>query len=244
MTREPTDIIVSDKWYDNLPRNTSWASLWHGYVRCADCPGIRKLDEVCSGCGSPIPSNESLRVKLDNGTECLVPQAHAGGEAGFEDWLWLMMLESEWKRSLTEADRFLSVPEPSRPAARTAIVILFWSYFETRINRLIREGMNDLPAPIAKELMNRHGSIGSKLERLYRLLFSSTYWDDLITAGYPKIEALLKKVHAARNRFVHGHPEAIDNAIVAELVESLQAEHESWIAVFNMRAKSAARASL
>ena len=47
--------------------------------------------------------------------------------------------------------------------------------------------------------------------------------------------ALLKKVERCRNRFTHGHPEAVDDALVEELVEGLKEEHEAWISVFNKR---------
>ena len=44
-------------------------------------------------------------------------------------------------------------------------------------------------------------------------------------------------VQKCRNRFTHGHPEAIDDALVEELVAGLKNEHEGWIAVFNRRLK-------
>ena len=38
---------------------------------------------------------------------------------------------------------------------------------------------------------------------------------------------------------MHGHPEAIDDALVEELVAGLKDEHEGWIAVFNRRLREA-----
>jgi hypothetical protein len=49
------------------------------------------------------------------------------------------------------------------------------------------------------------------------------------------VSQLLTRVHHRRNEFAHGHPEAIDDVLVEELVAGLKTEHESWIAVFNKR---------
>ena len=65
------------------------------------------------------------------------------------------------------------------------------------------------------------------------MVFSTTYWVDLNDLGYGKVAALLGRVQKCRNRFTHGHPEAIDDALVEELVAGLKDEHEGWIAVFN-----------
>ena len=50
-------------------------------------------------------------------------------------------------------------------------------------------------------------------------------------------------LHQSRNRFTHGHPEAIDDVLVEELVASLKDEHEGWIAVFNKRLYEARKSS-
>ena len=86
-----------------------------------------------------------------------------------------------------------------------------------------------------KHLLERHSSVGARMDRLYRVVFSSTYRGDLNDLGYGRVAALLKKVEQHRNRFIHGHPEAIDDALVKDLVVGLKDEHEAWIAVFNKR---------
>jgi hypothetical protein len=45
----------------------------------------------------------------------------------------------------------------------------------------------------------------------------------------------LEQVQQRRNRFSHGHPGAIDDALVRAVVENLKIEHEAWVAVFNKR---------
>ena len=84
-------------------------------------------------------------------------------------------------------------------------------------------------------LLERHSFVGARMDRLYRVVFSSTYRADLNDLGYGRVAALLKKVEQCRNWFAHGHPEAIDDALVEELVAGLKDEHEAWIAVFNKR---------
>ena len=73
------------------------------------------------------------------------------------------------------------------------------------------------------------------VKAIHRVVFSTSYRADLNDLGYGKVAALLKKVERCRNRFTHGHPEAIDDALVKELVAGLKDEHKGWIAVFNKR---------
>ena len=131
-----------------------------------------------------------------------------GAEGRYEDWVYLMMLEREWLRPVTDADRFHSIPEQNRPSARAIVVLVFWAYFETRIERLIRETVGPLPESILEDLLRRYSSVGARLDRLYRVLFSTTYWTDLDDLGFSNVSALLERVQTCRNKFVHGHPES------------------------------------
>ena len=86
-------------------------------------------------------------------------------------------------------------------------MLVFWSYFETRIERLFRETGETVPEKV--------------MDHLY--------------LGYGKVAVLLRRVQRCRNRFTHDHPEAIDDTLVEELMAGLKDEHEGWIAVFNAR---------
>jgi hypothetical protein len=156
-----------------------------------------------------------------------------GAEGRYEDYVYLEMLEREWMRPVTDADRFLTIAERSRPSARAIVVLVFWTYFETRIERLFREAMARLPKAVMDDLLRRHASIGSRLDRLYKIMFSTTYSADLKDLGYGHVAELIKKVQTCRNHFAHGHPEAIDDGLIAALVTNLKDEHEAWIAAFN-----------
>src|ERR1700719_2868911 len=226
-------------WFDDLPSGASWASLWSNYIICEHCTGIRRSDANCTVCGGPIPKFEPVTIRSPNGKEYKVPQAAMGAEGRYEDWVYLAMLEREWKRPLSDGDRFLNIAEANRPSARAAIAIIFWSYFETRIERLFRKGLHKLPEPICEDLLRRYSSVGSRLDRLYEVVFSTTYWRDLATLGFDHISVLLQRLQKKRNEFTHGKPEAIDDRLVADLVGNLKDEHEGWIAVFNNRLAAA-----
>jgi hypothetical protein len=181
-------------------------------------------------------------MRLSDGTEHQVPAVFMGAEGRYEDYVYLKMIEREWKRPITEADRFLDVAERSRPSPRAVVVLLFWSYFETRIERLLRQAMRQLPEAVVEDMLQRYGSIGARLDRLYQILFSASYWSDLKEAGFEQVGTQLRRLQQQRNAFAHGHPEAIDDALVAALVGFLKDEHEAWIAVFNKRATRGASA--
>lgn len=222
-------------WFESLPSGRSWASLWGGYIRCS-CGGIRTFQDQCPSCGEDLPNAEWTVVNDPDGAEHRVPPTFVGAEGRYEDWVYLIMLEREWLRPVSDADRFHSIPEQSRPSARAIVVLVFWAYFETRIERLFRETVGSLlPESVLEDLLRRYSSVGARLDRLYTVLFSTTYWADLDDLGFSNVSALLKRVQTCRNSFVHGQPEAIDDSLVEELIAGLRDEHESWIAVFNRR---------
>lgn len=228
-------------WYDDLPADSSWASLWSDYILCSDCLGIRRIEKACPGCGAAPPSVEPTEVHLADGRTMTMAATFAGAEGRYEDYIYLQMLQREWERPAPEFERFAHFSQHERPSARAALVLLFWSYFETRLERLLRGGMRSLPDSVSEDLLDRYSSAGARLYRLYRITFGCTYFDDLTAAGYERIAKLLVEVQRRRNEFAHGRPQAIDDASVATVVEALKDEHESWIAVFNRRATKSGR---
>ena len=99
-----------------------------------------------------------------------------------------------------------------------------------------REGMRDIGEGIRRDLLSRYASVGSRLDRLYKIVFAATYWSDLSELGFERVVRLLQFVQKRRNEFAHGQPAAIDEGLIKNLVEALKDEHEAWIAVFNRRA--------
>ncbi|MEZ2142252.1 hypothetical protein AAE026_08090 [Bradyrhizobium sp. DN5] len=224
-------------WYDGLA-GKSWASLWSGYVVCgADCPGIRKIDVPCPACnaGPYDLSSETINI---NGHELVVHPTFMGAEGRYEDYVYLEMLQHEWERPAVEFKGLMHFPDVDRPSARAALLLLFWSYFETRIERLHRSAMRRLPRRVLDDTLRRYNGIGPRLYELYKIFYGTNYFDDLRANGFVGIADLLKDIHQRRNAFSHGTPQAINDATVNALVANLKAEHEAWIVVYNNRVRS------
>ncbi|OSI68601.1 hypothetical protein BSZ22_20765 [Bradyrhizobium canariense] len=222
-------------WYDELPGN-SWASLWSGYVVCgSDCCAIRTISAACPTCGSDPYDTTPQIITFNGGERMILPAAFAGAEGRYEDYIYLQMLQREWERPVTEFERFSHFGATEGPSARAALVLLFWGYFETRIERLHRTAMRKLPQRVLEDQLRRYSGIGPRLYELYKIFFGTNYFDDLRTCGFAGIADLLKDIHQRRNEFSHGKPQAINDAMVNTLVANLKTEHESWIAVFNSR---------
>ena len=90
------------------------------YVRCA-CGGIRSLEGQCPVCGEDPPSPDWVVVRDADGTELRVPPTFMGADGGFEDWVFLRMLEREWLRPV-EPDLYASIPEEHDLVERDLLV--------------------------------------------------------------------------------------------------------------------------
>ena len=238
------DTATPAIWYEQLADDKSWATLWSGYIICGKCHGIRRSQGNCQVCADPPLPAESQVFRDAAGREFRVPMTVSmGAEGRYEDWVYLGMMEREWKRPVLEVDRFPSFTPNGGPSPRASIVLLFWSYFETRIERLLRAGLREIPPRLLDDTLLRYSAIGARLNDLYSVAFSSTYKKDLEEVGHGHIWPHLAVVQERRNEFAHGKPQAIDDALVQKVVEKLQDEHEAWIAVFNKRAASPPRTS-
>jgi len=222
-------------WCDELPKDKSWSTLWCGYIICGHCQGIRRLEGPCSACGKSSPRSEPQPLHVD-GKEILVLSASMGAEGRYEDWVYLNMIEREWKRPVLDSDRFPGFSSNDVPLPRASIVLLFWSYFETRIERLLRAGLREVPERLVDDALRRYSSTGARMNDFYRVAFGSTYKADLEETGHSQIWPHLAKIQERRNSFAHGQPQAIDDGLVLSVVEVMKGEHEAWIAVFNKRA--------
>jgi hypothetical protein len=159
-----------------------------------------------------------------------------GAEGRYQDYVLLDMLAVEWLRPVNSEETFEQIHVSSRPAPKAVVVLVFWTYFETRIERLLREPSREvIPERVLDDLLSRHNAIGARLDRAYRVLYGTTYFAELEALGFKTVADLLRRVHEARNKFVHGHPEAITPGLVEQLAAGLKEEHEAWIAVFNRR---------
>ncbi|WP_050425883.1 hypothetical protein [Bradyrhizobium tropiciagri] len=172
-----------------------------------------------------------------DGEEMILRPTFMGAEGRYNDYVYLQMLQREWERPAPDFEVFSHFADSERPSARAALVLLFWGYFETRIERLHRTAMRTLPPRVLNNQLRRYSGIGSRLYDLYKIFFDTNYFDDLRAHGHAAVADLLKDIHERRNEFAHGKPQAINDATVTALVENLQAEHEAWIAVYNARVR-------
>lgn len=229
-------------WFDDLTDEQSWTSLWNSYIICGHCRGIRKVEGKCPVCNSEIPNPQFIKVKSEDGNEYEVPtNTFMGAEGRYEDYVYLNMLEYEWRRPVSKYDELSFLNQDKRPAAKAIIVLIFWTYFETRIERLLDVAMRDIPYSIRQNLFKRYQSISTRTDDLYKIIFGKTnsYFLDLDSLGFQNIAQLLHRIQSKRNEFMHGNPEAIDDELIEDIVKLLKEEHESWIKVFNLRAVKA-----
>ena len=222
-------------WFENLPPDTSWTSLWSGYIRCGQCSGIRTLNDPCPACGASLPKDVEQTIKLDDGREYAVRSAYAGAETRYEDYVYLQLLEREWKRMMRDSASMNRMPFAEHVSTGASLVLLFWTYFETRIEHLLRDGLQDIPSRFLEDALKRYSSIGTRLNEFYKIAFNATYHSDLVCLGHSDISDHLAEVQKRRNAFVHGSPQSIDDSFATSVVEMLKQEHEAWIAVYNHR---------
>jgi len=225
-------------WYDELTTEQSWTSLWNGYIICSSCSGIRKVEGKCPACKTEILNQPPLKLKNRDGEEFEVPMnAFMGAEGRYEDYVYLNMLEYEWKRPTSQFDHFSFLSQDKRPSAKAIIVLVFWTYFETRIDRLLISAMKGLPDLVRQNLLKRYQSISARTDELYKIIFgkSTSYYLDLDRLGFKNISELLQRIQSKRNEFMHGSPEAIVDKLIEDIIRALKNEHESWIQVYNIR---------
>lgn len=232
---------MTQYWFNELSGSQSWTSLWSGYILCRNCRGIRTVKGRCPVCSDILQDSTTILEKTESGKEVKLPQtAYMGAEGRYEDYVYLNMLEYEWKRPISSFDNYNFLDHEKKPAAKAIIVLIFWTYFETRIERLLTTAMSKLPATVKEHLIKKHQSISSRTNELYKILFgdSTSYHADLRSLGFINISTLLLQIQDRRNKFMHGQPEAIDDELVENIVASLKDEHQSWIEVYNLRLAS------
>jgi hypothetical protein len=116
----------------------------------------------------------------------------------------LSLMKREWERPIVEMDVFSHQPEEKRPSQRMIIVILFWTLFEHLMDRFFDAATAPLPEGVRRDVMRRYTSIGSRMDRLYGLLFDTNLRADLAALGHDGVYAHLMEVQRRRNEFVHG----------------------------------------
>ena len=180
----------------------------------------------------------SHTVVLEDGQVVSVLPTYMGAETRFEDYVYLQLMEREWGHVTRGAPPENNLRFASEVSMGASLVLLFWTYFETRLEYLLRRGLRHAPPALLQDALNRHSTVGARLKSFYKVAFGSTYHKDLISLGYSDVSTHLANVQKHRNEFAHGSPRSIDDALVKSVVEMLKREHEAWIAVYNYRVPS------
>lgn len=224
-------------WVDDLKLGQTWTGVWRSLINCGNCGALFCVGPgtLCPVCGWDYQADQQLQVHIFGSGEEVAVLPVMQGAIDWTTFVLLGLMQREWDRPPSPSDRFDSLPPEKRPAQRLAIVLLFWSLFEHLMERFFEDATRELPVRVRVDLLKRYSSIGSRLDRLYRLMFAVSFTDDLIRLGYADVSAHLTLVHTRRNQFVHGDPESIDDALVHAAVEQLPRVHEAWIALYNTR---------
>ncbi len=209
-----------------------WWGAWKDRIRCGSCHALMDLKLPCPVCATDYSNLSPVEIVID-GKTTLVPQAFAGA-LDWSPYVMLQLMHRDWLRPLPENDN-PSLPKGHTPSSRALVVLIFWTYFETLMSWFYETATNELPGSVAKDLLARYGSIGSRLDRLHRILFDARYGEDLDRLGCTPVRQHLENVQKQRNAFVHGNPEAISDALVEETVMMIPSFQEAWIKSFNLR---------
>jgi hypothetical protein len=153
--------------------------------------------------------------------------------AGAMPWSTYALLDQmriEWRRPIDANEG-----GHGRPAAHFVIVLLYWTLFEVLTDRFYRAAFADLPGNLEDELLDRASGIAQRIDRLYRSRWGVTLWDDFKDLGFVSVADHMRRVHKARNAFIHGNPAAIDDALVQATASLLTETQQAWVATFNRR---------
>lgn len=210
-----------------------WWVPWRNRTLCGRCGAIMPLSDPCPVCGLSYADWGPVEMEIA-GRRVTLPQAFPGAET-WSHYVLLRLMHQEWTRPLPPEPVFAGMPAERAPSPRLAVVILYWSMFEELVTRLLEAATRDLPPRIAADLLGRHAAIGARVDRLYKLLFATTFAHDLRDAGYADVATHVERVQTHRNAFIHGDPEAIGDELVRTTVDMVPQTIRAWITLYNRR---------
>ncbi len=103
------------------------------------------------------------------------------------------------------------------------------------MDRFFAAALSSLPKSIKTDLLKKYATIGSRLDRLYKILFDITFSADLEFLGFSSVYSHLTNIKTNRNEFIHGNSQAIDDALVISVVQNLPEVQSAWLALYNHR---------
>ena len=151
-----------------------WWGAWRDRIRCASCQPLMDLNGPCPVCGTDYKNLKPTDI-VHKGKTITLPPAFAGA-LDWSTYAMLQLMHRDWLRPFPVDASHL--PEDKRTSSRVLGVLIFWTFFETLMGWFYESGTNGLPGSVAADLLNRYSSIGSRLDRLHRILFGTRYVDD------------------------------------------------------------------
>jgi len=224
----------------NDKEQANWWGIWSGLSHCGRCHALSKLT-ACPHCGYE-PEPTVVQTETIDGVARDVPRFITQGAMSWSTNVLLQLMKREWARPGIELDYFSHRPPERQPSQRMMIVLLFWTLFEHLMDRFFDAATASFPEGVSRDLLRRYASIGSRMDRLYGLLFEVSLQEDLSALGHASIYPHLMEIQRRRNEFVHGNAEAIDDDLVYATVEKLHDVQEAWVALYNKRCTGNAKA--
>ena len=211
--------------------NVAPASPWRDgivpLIHCHICNALLTLPGACPVCGHAY--DLAPQVMEDGSTKFEVAPAFAGA-LPWSAYALLKQMRIEYERPPPAVP-----PLTGGPSQHFVVVILCWTLFETLMDRYFHAALADLPGTLSEDLLRRYSSIGARLDRLYRIRWGVSFWQDMGDAGFLAAADHLRLVQNRRNRFIHGDPGAIDDALVDATVDHLLDVQRGWVDLFNRR---------
>lgn len=217
-------------WIDELKNGDSWMGIWKAKIHCPNCWAIFD-GSICPVCNKELKFEDKIFFD-DKDNEHRISPCFAGA-INWSNYVILNLMQQEWERPLLP-DENLKVHN-KKISQHLSIVILFWSLFENLTDQLFKDGLKHLPTNILNDLLKRYSSVGSRLDRLYKIAFSTSFKDDLNKVGFGHIYDHLCLVQNKRNSFIHGNPEEIDDRLIMDTITYLQDTQQAWILLYNLR---------
>jgi hypothetical protein len=218
-------------WADDPEKNASWLGPWSHLIHCSECHALMTTLR-CPKCQKDYGADSYTVVEIDGEKR----QIHAAfqGALSWTTHSLLFLMKREWERPLADAPEWERTTG-GRPSQRMLIVVLFWTLFEHLMDRLLDAGLASVSDGIRADLLRRYATIGSRMDRLYKLAFNTTMRDDLAACGYADVFDHLSMIQNHRNDFVHGNSEAINDDLVRRVVERLPDVQAAWLTLYNQR---------
>jgi hypothetical protein len=217
-------------WADE--KNANWLGVWSHLSHCPACHTLMNSSQACPRCGYGFEPHEHTWTDK-TGVERKVLRSITPGAFSVTTASLLSLMQREWERPVTPPEGRKAFVDGTSP--KLVLVILFWTLFEHLMDRFFHTAVSRLPTGVGADLLARYASIGSRMNRLYKMLFETSMEADMASLGRGSAYAHLTKVQDKRNDFVHGNATAIDDALVHETVARLHEVQEAVVALFNLR---------